>query len=144
MRGFDAASLSPPVSRTRGSGIDVSARGQRPCEGLDAGVGPSMRCPTGRPRSGMLGGSCWTKLIASALSARHKSRRLKSSLPLEEVRADVGFLLDRVVVAIDAVGDERVVRNDRVLVGLDRVQSDHCGMGPGIPFERGRTLGLLA
>src|SRR3984957_17117933 len=103
-----------------------------------------FRGPTGRPRSGMPGGSCWTELIASSLSARHQSRRLKSSLPLEEVRADVGFLLDRVVVAIDAVGDKRVARNDRVLVRLDRVQSDHRSMGPGIPFKRSRTLGLLA
>jgi len=37
---------------------------------------------------------------------------------------------DRIVVAIDAVGNERVARNDRVLVELHRAQSDHRSLGP--------------
>jgi Branched-chain amino acid transport system / permease component len=65
------------------------------------------------------------------------------SIPLEEIRSDVGFLLDRIVIAIDAVGHERVAGNDRVVVELHRVQSDRRGMGPGIPFERGCTLYLF-
>src|SRR3979490_1910402 len=66
-----------------------------------------------------------------------KSHLSSRSLPLEEIRTDVGLLLDRVVVAINAVGDQRVACSHRVFVGPDRVQSDDRGLGPGIPFERG-------
>src|SRR3977135_849081 len=66
------------------------------------------------------------------------------SPPLEEIRSDVGFLLDRVIVAIDAVGDQRVACTDVVLVELDRVQPDDSGFCAGIPFERGRALRLFA
>jgi hemoglobin-like flavoprotein len=73
-----------------------------------------------------------------------KSHLSCRSLPLEEIRTDVGLLLDRIVVAIDAVGDQRVARNHRVFVGPDRVQSDHRGLGAAIPFEGGGARRLLA
>ena len=41
------------------------------------------------------------------------------SIPLQEIRSDVCLLLDRVVVAINAVRDQRVARNNRVLVEFD-------------------------
>src|SRR5882724_8214862 len=67
-------------------------------------------------------------------------RGVTASIPLQEIRTDVGFLLDRIVIAIDAVGNERVARNDGVLVELHRTQSDHRSSRPAIPFERGGTL----
>src|SRR5882724_4672829 len=66
------------------------------------------------------------------------------SLPFEEVRADIGLPLDRIVVAEHAVGDERVARADIVLAELDRVQAQNCGALATVPFERRRARRLLA
>src|SRR5216683_4307102 len=87
------------------------------------------------------------KLAPPAITAKplRKDDDGKSiSIPLEEIRSDVGFLLDGVVVAIDGVGDQRVARNDRVLVGPHRIQPDHRGFGAAVPFERGCALRLFA
>src|SRR5436305_15328794 len=65
-------------------------------------------------------------------------------LPLEEVRADVGLFLDRIIVAINTIGDQRVARDDRVLAWLDRTEADHGGLLAAIPFERRRALRLFA
>src|SRR3954454_3377608 len=65
-------------------------------------------------------GGCSCKLIGSL--------RFSALLPLQEIRADIGLLPDRIVIAIDAVGDQGVARDDGVLVWLDRVQSDHRGL----------------
>ena len=54
------------------------------------------------------------------------------------------FLLDRIVVAIDAVGEQRIARNHRVLIELDRIQPDDRGVGAAIPFEWRRALCALA
>jgi hypothetical protein len=43
------------------------------------------------------------------------------SLALEKVRSDVGLLLDRIEIAKNAVGKQRVTRDHVVLVELDRV-----------------------
>src|SRR5450631_552939 len=80
--------------------------------------------------------------MASSRKAKHNSKA-PDSIPIEEIRSDVGFLLDRIVIAIDAVGHERVAGADRILVELHRVQSDHRGTGPGIPFERSCALYLF-
>src|SRR5258708_25405196 len=61
-------------------------------------------------------------------------------LPLEEIRSDVGLFLDRVVVAIDAVRYQRVIRNHGVFVELDRIQPDDSGVFSVVPFERRRTM----
>src|SRR6266404_648602 len=110
------------------------------------------RCQRGRAKRGPMTGSASnpeSRDSGSGANAPSRndgvwiaSRSLSSgsnarSLPLEEIRSDVGFLPDRVVVAIDAVGDQGVARDDRVLVELDRVQPDHRGPGAAIPFERG-------
>src|SRR5438552_12367130 len=71
-------------------------------------------------------------------------RRPTASLPFEEVRADVGLSLDRIVVAKDAVGDERIARGDIVLVELDRVQADDRGVLAAAPSERRRARRLFA
>src|SRR4051812_19555371 len=73
-----------------------------------------------------------------------KSHHALERLPLEEIRADIRLFLDRIVVAIDAVGDQRVARENRILVELDRVQADDSSLFGPIPFERRRALRLLA
>src|SRR5215211_2539522 len=73
-----------------------------------------------------------------------KSHHALERLPLEEIRADIRLFLDRIVVAIDAVGDQRVARENRILVELDRVQADDSSLFAPIPFERRRALRLLA
>src|SRR3984893_8860808 len=72
-----------------------------------------------------------------SFSFRELSRRSRqASFPLEKIRSDIGFLLDGIEIAIDAVGKQRVARNDPVFVELDRVQADHIGFGAAIRFER--------
>ena len=39
-------------------------------------------------------------------------------------------LLDRIIVAIDAVGDQRAARDDLILVEPDRIPPDHLGSVP--------------
>src|SRR5712691_11822389 len=57
-----------------------------------------------------------------------KGSRPLERLPLEEIRADIRLPLDRIVIAIDAVGDQCVARNDRVLVEFDRIQANDRGL----------------
>src|SRR5579872_6932113 len=66
------------------------------------------------------------------------------SIPLEEVRADIGLALDRVVIAIDAVGNERKACDHGVLVELDRVEPDDRGVLAVVPFERRGARRLFA
>ena len=52
--------------------------------------------------------------------------------------------LDGVIVAKDAVGDQRVAREDRILIQLDGSQADDGGLLAAGPFERGGALRLFA
>src|SRR5262245_21316333 len=67
-----------------------------------------------------------------------------SSVPFQEIRADIRLALDRIEVAIDAVGEQRVARNDGVLVELDRVEADHRGLLAATPLEGCGALRPLA
>ena len=53
---------------------------------------------------------------------RLPSHRALERFALQKVRTDIGLLLDRIVVAIDAVGEQRVARDDRILVELDELR----------------------
>src|SRR5689334_9485304 len=66
------------------------------------------------------------------------------TLALQEVGADIGLVLDRIVVAEHAVGDQRVARDHVVFVELHRVQTDDRDILRSVPFERGRARRLLA
>src|SRR3954447_4422046 len=69
---------------------------------------------------------------------------LTPSVTLDEIGADIGLLFDGIVVAIDAVGDERVACDHHIPVELHRVQANHRGLLAVVPSERGRTLRLFA
>src|SRR5215468_8092272 len=68
----------------------------------------------------------------------------RSSVPFQEIRADTRRPLDRIEVAIDAVGEQRVARNDGVLVELDRVKADYRRLLAAVPLEGRGALGPLA
>src|SRR5665213_3728356 len=92
----------------------------------------------------MPGRSCWRRSMALSLKSRWRVEAQIASISLQEIRSDVGFLPDRVVIAKHAVGHKRVGRNDGVPVRLDRIQTDYGGMGPAIPFEWSRAWRLFA
>src|SRR5580700_659101 len=87
-----------------------------------------------------------TSRLASCLSPDLRPFRAGARVlfALEEIRSDIGLLLDRIVVAINAVGDQRIARNHHVFVELDRIQPDYRSTGPVIPFERRGALRLFA
>src|SRR2546430_17118428 len=64
--------------------------------------------------------------------------------PFQKIRSDMGLFLDRIIIAKDAIGDQRVARQDRVLVELDRTHADDGGLLAGGPFEWGGALCPLA
>src|SRR5262249_20981191 len=62
----------------------------------------------------------------------------------EEFGGDACLVLDRMVVAIDGVGEERETLDDGIFVRLDRIEPDDRGVGAAVPLERCRTRRLLA
>src|SRR5436853_6747933 len=64
--------------------------------------------------------------------------------PFQEIRSDIGLFLERIIIAIDAVGDQRVARDDRVLVELDRTHANDGGLLAAGPFKRGGARRPLA
>src|SRR3982750_375203 len=77
-------------------------------------------------------------------NSRTTCRPSLECFPFQEVRPDVGLFLYGIIVAKDAIGDQRVAREDRILVQLDRSQADHGGLLAAVPSERGRARPLLA
>src|SRR5262249_47933867 len=67
-----------------------------------------------------------------------------SSVPFQEIRAYIRRPLDRIEVAIDAVGEQRVARDDGVFAWLDRVEADHRGLLAAVPLEGRGALRPLA
>jgi hypothetical protein len=67
------------------------------------------------------------------LLLKRSKNHQRGLLTLKEVRSDIGLLLGRIEVAIDAIGHQLVTRYNAVFVEPHRIQANQAGIGP--PFN---------